>query len=641
MWSLFKKKGEKENNDFSNLDKEKSNNLDIFDFSNDGEELKPICFSNGKTQADIVKEILDEIEKGAKIIFLRGVCGTGKSAIALNLARHFKKTSIVVPIKSLQEQYENDYTREKFILKQDKTKLKISVIKGRNNFQCLFSSGDMANNEELPCLIELKEKNAEKIREYLKENKAVKEEDFASIYDVKRMSIAPVCPYWSPLLPSEVNSKELEKANKRKYDSVSGKKYALFLRKTGCGYYDQYNSYIDSDVLIFNSQKYLIELAIGRKPKTDIEIIDECDEFLDSLSEEKTINLSRLLFSLSSLRPISHSDAKVIKDMIKIINEIIYSNVRHEQEAEIESLANSKYLELIESIISNPYLAENEESNYYNSVFESILDFKNFLSETYVQCFKDYKKSEKLEPNVYLSLVTINLEKRFSEILEKSQVLVLMSGTLHSPQVLKDIFGLKDFKVIDAESETPGTITKFRTGKEKNCKYENFKTKQVTRKDYLQALDLCVENAKHPILVHVNSFGDLPSGLEKAEFKIKHLPVKEELIERQNFDRNNNEIRKFKEGKIPFLFTTKCSRGIDFPGDKCNSIILTRFPYPDISSLFWKILKREKPEKFMEFYTDKAKRELLQKIYRGLRFKEDHILLLSQDSRVLDFKFEK
>jgi len=205
MWSLFKKKGEKENNDFSNLDKEKSNNLDIFDFSNDGEELKPICFSNGKTQADIVKEILDEIEKGAKIIFLRGVCGTGKSAIALNLARHFKKTSIVVPIKSLQEQYENDYTREKFILKQDKTKLKISVIKGRNNFQCLFSSGDMANNEELPCLIELKEKNAEKIREYLKENKAVKEEDFASIYDVKRMSITPVCPYWSPLLHSEVN----------------------------------------------------------------------------------------------------------------------------------------------------------------------------------------------------------------------------------------------------------------------------------------------------------------------------------------------------------------------------------------------------------------------------------------------------
>ena len=41
---------------------------------------------------------MDEIKAGQKIIFLKGVCGTGKSAIALNLAKHFPKTSIVVPI---------------------------------------------------------------------------------------------------------------------------------------------------------------------------------------------------------------------------------------------------------------------------------------------------------------------------------------------------------------------------------------------------------------------------------------------------------------------------------------------------------------------------------------------------------------
>jgi len=47
-------------------------------------------------------------------------------------------------------------------------------------------------------------------------------------------------------------------------------------------------------------------------------------------------------------------------------------------------------------------------------------------------------------------------------------------------------------------------------------------------------------------------------------------------------------------------------------------------------------LKREQPEKFMEFYLDKARRELIQKIARGVRFKDDHVLLLSPDSRVLD-----
>ena len=138
MWSLFKKK-------------EDDNQEGIFDYTNEtGDPLKPLKFSNNKTQKDIVKEVLNEIEKGNKLIFIKGVCGSGKSAIALNLARHFKRTSIVVPIKSLQEQYEQDYTKEKYILKPDKSKLKISVIKGRRNFTCPFIGGS-CDADDLPC----------------------------------------------------------------------------------------------------------------------------------------------------------------------------------------------------------------------------------------------------------------------------------------------------------------------------------------------------------------------------------------------------------------------------------------------------------------------------------------------------------
>jgi hypothetical protein len=46
---------------------------------------------------------------------------------------------------------------------------------------------------------------------------------------------------------------------------------------------------------------------------------------------------------------------------------------------------------------------------------------------------------------------------------------------MHSANVLRDIFGLKEFKIIDAETKKPGSVVKFRTGYEKNCKYENFK----------------------------------------------------------------------------------------------------------------------------------------------------------------------
>ncbi|NQV09122.1 DEAD/DEAH box helicase family protein, partial [Candidatus Woesearchaeota archaeon] len=90
--------------------------------------LEPLKFSNGKSQSDVIKEVLDSIKKGHKVIFIKGVCGTGKSAIALNIARKLGKTSIVVPGKNLQTQYKRDYEKEKYLLKDNKEKLKISVI---------------------------------------------------------------------------------------------------------------------------------------------------------------------------------------------------------------------------------------------------------------------------------------------------------------------------------------------------------------------------------------------------------------------------------------------------------------------------------------------------------------------------------
>jgi Rad3-related DNA helicase len=42
------------------------------------------------------------------------------------------------------------------------------------------------------------------------------------------------------------------------------------------------------------------------------------------------------------------------------------------------------------------------------------------------------------------------------------------------------------------------------------------------------------------------------------------------------------------------------------------------------------------PEFFWDFYRDKARREFLQRIYRALRSKDDHVYILSPDTRVLD-----
>jgi len=628
-WSLYKKNEE-----------DSGVGAGLFNYT--GEKLEPLKFSNGKTQEDVVQETLEAINEGNKIIFIKGVCGTGKSAIALNLAKNFNKTSIVVPIKSLQEQYEIDYTKKKFILKDDGNPLKISVIKGRNNFPCHFG-GDRADDPEIPCTIEIKEKNTEELLKFIDINPAVEKEDFSVATDVKRMNIAPACPYWAPLMPSDVNPKGIEDFTKKKYMAVCGKEFALFQRKKGCQYYDQYTAYADADVLIFNSMKYQIENMIGRKPRTDVEIIDECDEFLDSFANERRINLNRLLTAVSNLLPPDQEKRAKVKEIIHKINDLLFNPPK----IDIQKLKESPLIDLIQTIIENPSLAEEEELNYYNNVVEIASSFENLIDETYISVTKLeneagqkglFGKNYSGEDTVIIDLVSINLAQKLQELIESNKVLVMMSGTLHSEQVLKDIFGLEKFKVIEAETKNPGTTKKERTGLERNCSFSNFSNGTINRKMYLKILDACLANAEHPTLVHVSAFKDLPTEEENSEFKFENIITSEKLKELQRM--GNSAVDDFTAGTRKVLFTTKCSRGVDFAGEKCNSIIITKFPYPNIQGLFWKILKKEQPEKFMEFYMDKARRELIQKIARGVRFKGDKVSVWSPDVRVINQRLD-
>ena len=175
-----------------------------------------------------------------------------------------------------------------------------------------------------------------------------------------------------------------------------------------------------------------------------------------------------------------------------------------------------------------------------------------------------------------------------------------------------------------------------RTGKEFDCKYSNFQSKRFSREDYLKSLNKSVEKSERPTLIHVNAFKDLPSSSEIFELELTELISQENLRELQYEDKIGDRIVKFKSGNSNILFTTKCSRGIDFPGSTCRSVIFTKYPNPNINGTFWKILGKIHPDYFWEFYKDKARREFLQKIYRALRSKDDHVYILSPDIRVLN-----
>ncbi|MBU0929769.1 MAG: DEAD/DEAH box helicase family protein [Nanoarchaeota archaeon] len=581
--------------------------------------LEPLIFSNNKSQLDIVKEVLDAIKEGYKIIFIKGACGTGKSAIALNLARELGKTSIVVPVKPLQKQYEEDYTKKYHILKNNNEKLKITVIDGRNNHYCPFDNTS-CDARHLPCTIEIKEKSKELLEKYIKMNPFVKSENFESIKDVRRKSIAPACPYWSPIIPNEVNY-DLEDSEEIYYKGLKDKTFTIFKRKEGCGYYDQFMAYKNSDVIIFNSKKYELENIMDRKPKTELEVIDECDSFLDNLSNEKKINLDRLSFKLNEIQN------KDLKELTIEINDLIMEIKKQNLSEEPVLIKNTKILELLKYFLNNPCLFEETEEELSASiyrVYEIAKYFENILNETYISLsrFKDED---------IVTIVTVNLEKKLKEFLDKNKVFVMMSGTIHSEPVLRNVFGLKDFKIIEAETKLNGSIKKIKTGLENKFNYQFL---NQHRDLYLKALSKCIEIAKKPILIQIHSFYDLPTEFESSKYNVQNIKLRDNLKDEQEKYKKGELVQKFKNKEIDVLYSTKCNRGVDFPGDICNSIIFTKYPFPNLSSLFWKVLRKVNPGQFDLFYFDKADREYIQWIYRGIRSKEDKIELLSPDLRV-------
>lgn len=642
-----------------------------------GKKLEPLVFSNKKTQESIIQEVVESIKEGHRIIFIKGFCGSGKSAIALNLARIFGKTSLVVPIKSLQEQYINDYSEKKYVLKNGK-KLEIHPILGRANFKCKFLENEKNNGEMkkrhmernaklsdiffnkgssfdkkffskekdnscdnlfLPCKIEIKEKNLDKIRKFINRNPNIKFSDFNSINQIKRSDIASICPYWSPILSEDVNiSSKIFHQKKIKYLGLNNKDFVIYQRKKGCKYYDQYEFYKKAEVLIFNSEKYKIENLMDRKPKTELEIIDECDDFLDNLGNEENFNVTWALSSLSNLFLKNEKIQKFVNELISILNFIKNSKKfkKIQNTDKILSIKDTAVENFLNLIIKNPELIEeieNDETTYFYHLIGVARVFSELFDETY---FSISKK----ENDLIINLVNLDLAKKLKEIISKNKIFIFMSATIHSPEVLKNIFGIEDYKLLNAEIEPQGELIKCKYGYEFDCKYSNFKTGKKTRKDFLLSFSKAVECSKKPLVVQLTSFSDLPDEREKQKYSLDNLPARAQLINFQRQDPLGKIVQDFKNKKIEVLFTTKCNRGIDFPGEICNTIIITRFPYPNISSIFWRLLKQTKPTHFRSFYIDKAKRELLQRIYRGLRSKKDKLYLLSPDIRVLNFNIK-
>lgn len=597
-----------------------------------GVKLAPLIFSNKKTQADVVDEVTQLIAQGKKVIFIHGVCGTGKSAIALNIARRLERASIVVPVKALQRQYENDYMNKMYLVKADRTRMSIAMITGRENHDSLIKPGVSCADPALPDTVLITERNAALVRQYYANNPLIEHKRELPLKALRRISIAPTNPYWSPIV-SSLYHLPLRDATPKRYRGLQGQEFIFYHRKEGCSYYDQYQAYLDADVLIFNAAKFLIESALNRRPETAVDIIDEADEFLDNFSEQEEISITRLASSLQNLRlefPAASDTRDALLELLELEEKraralgVVEENLYHSKE--------TKLPKILSLLLASPDLVAEIafDDNYYSNTALHVAEtFRELLDSTYIT----YRRKE---GELLVTLITTHLAQKFAELAGKSRALVLMSGTLHSQEVLRDVFGIRDFVIVEAETQQPGTMEIHRTGKEMNCRHAHLSLGGETRKQYLQALDACLARAKRPVLVHVHAFSDLPTEAEKAAHVLVHLISREQLIAQQKADKIGQQIADFKEKKSDVLYSTKCARGVDFPGEMCNSIVFTKYPNPNPKGVFWRVLQKNHADYYWEFYHDKARRDFLQRLYRALRSPDDYVTILSPDTRVLE-----
>lgn len=99
------------------------NAIDLFPLN--GQDPRP-------QQEYAIKEIQKAFDSGVQTVILEGPVGSGKSAIAMSLARYYGKSHILTPRKSLQDQYFDDFS--------DFT----VMMKGRKSYPC-FPMGTDTN----------------------------------------------------------------------------------------------------------------------------------------------------------------------------------------------------------------------------------------------------------------------------------------------------------------------------------------------------------------------------------------------------------------------------------------------------------------------------------------------------------------
>ncbi|MFH1820857.1 MAG: helicase C-terminal domain-containing protein [Methanobacteriota archaeon] len=431
-------------------------------------QLEPRRYTSGKTQADMIEEIVDAFGSN-DIVFLKATVGSGKSAVGLRTILEFGRGIVSVPTKVLSDQYVAAYEGEKYFMKEDGSKLKIGILKGRRNFRCKLQADKgrdfSCDNSSLPCKRHIDWKNGE-----------------------RRIDAVRACPHWGFVFRSEL-AKSIKDARKSPYVGIKGE--WTWCMKGDCPYWQQFQAYVEADAIVMNSAKWAAELSAGRLPDVPITVVDEADYWLDSLAVKVSVT-ERTIGWLQdavkrSLRFGGEDEETEMKDMVE--------ELRDEWSENIAGKGNP--IKLVQSLVK--ILNEIDETSGDTCwKLESVLEHKSHAE------WEIWDKS--------ITYFVPDPKIVFESIREKvGGKWLLMSATSQSSVVMKDVFGIKP-TFVEGETRFPGRLVRRRLGSEEVINYRKWADDGFKRK-YWGMLERMMKKAKRPAFVPVHAHTYLHPGL--------------------------------------------------------------------------------------------------------------------------------
>lgn len=464
------------------------------------------------------------------------------------------------------------------------------------------------------------------------------------------------------------------------YDSVAWGQVGIFIRdeveKDGskcppiCQYYQQFYSYIDADVIVMNSAKWHLETRIGRKPLTDVEVFDEGDYWLDSQASE-------IEFQRSTIDRIVPPDNKMQRMKTRALE--IFDLSLKDIKAKIEQ--QRKTGDGRTNIV---------DAKTYNGLF-------NAMTETLAELIKSLEDDERIEEKLvdintvlrYIDKASISYsegKRKETKIIKafipypdyilkdlfglSSKNIIITSGTMHSNNVLSTLFGINAdnyiVEMLQGRGESPGKLTmaKPKDGLAR-VTYSLWENSPQFKEWYNRTLNYILDNLKVKIDQRTGKPGEgkilVLTPAKKYADPIRNRPDVYVDFAKSNEDDDmtikidttlsdyvNNtleDVRKVKDGDInldgdvlrtnkQIILSTRLMRGSDLRDDKCRAVVMTKWPYPDIGAGYNQALKKRFGDAaFDKIMSDKAEREGIQYVSRGLRHDNDWEIFSTPDEK--------